>query len=121
MRRKKICIVFDIITLVLVAAAVFALIYFASPNKETKTVTFTIVTKADTSKLSAGDVLVLTNGGKVGVVTGKGNGYIEVTAEAEEHAGGYYSGSVPLTDNRSYEICVGADRYDGVIHRISVR
>lgn len=121
MEKKRLNVIFDIVVLVLAAAAVFAVVRFVSPRDNTEKVFFTVVTEADTAGLSAGDKLVLTKGGVVGTVTGFGEGYIEVEAEAQLRAGTYYNGSVPLSDGRSYEICVGTKRYDGVIHRIVSR
>ena len=76
------------------------------------------MTDNDTSALKPGDVLVCRSGGCLGTVAEVGDGYIEVTAEAELHAGVYYSGSVAVCDGREYEICVGADKYSGAVRRI---
>ena len=118
--RKALFTVFDIIVTALVAAVVIVSALLVSPTGKTVTISFTVVTEdKDTSALSEGDVLVCRSGGCLGTVTGFGDGYVEVTAEAEEHAGVYYSGSVAVCDGRKYEICVGAEKYSGVVRRIS--
>ncbi len=121
MRENKAFItLFDVFIIVLTVAFIIVSSLFLSPSGKTVSIAFTVVLDdPDTSALSPGDLLVCCDGGCLGTVSGKGDGYVEVTAEAELHAGVYYSGSVAVCDGREYEICVGADKYGGTVHRIS--
>ena len=116
--KKAFITVFDIIILLVIAALAVVIALCAAPTGRTVDIKFTVVVSDDTSALSVGDVLVCISGGCLGTVAEVGDGYIEVTAEAELHAGVYYSGSVAVCDGREYEICVGADKYSGAVRRI---
>ena len=118
--NKAFVTIFDIMILLVIAALAVVIALFASPTGKTADIKFTVViTDNDTSDLSVGDVLVCRSGGCLGTVTGKGDGFIEVTAKAEKHKDTYYSDSVAVCDGREYEICVGADKYTGTVRRIS--
>ena len=120
--KRQFISLFDIVFILIVAAVVALFIFFVSPTGKTVTVDYTLtVTEGDTEILSEGDVLTVISGGCLGTVTKTGNGLITASAEAEYHAGRYYSGSSALKEGGEYVICVGENKLVCILGGISKR
>lgn len=120
MERRKTSVLYDLLFAAFFAAAALILAFLVSPRGADKTVEFTVViTDGDASAFAPGDVVVTLPGGVLGTVTGTGNGYIEMTAQAELRAGMYFADGVRLCDGDSYEMSCGTEKLTGILHRIS--
>ena len=120
MKKKLFFNVFDIAVPLIAAALICAVVLLSAPRGKTVKIYYTIsVSDGNSSALSEDDTLEVLTGGCLGKVRSAGHGYIEMEADAELHAGGYYSGSVPIKDGEEYEFCCGANRFVGTVHRIS--
>ena len=110
-KNKSFVNVFDILFILILAAVVVLIAVFVAPNGKTVTVDYTFaVTVGDADALSEGDVLTAISGGSLGTVTKTENGVISVSAEAELHAGRYFSGASALKEGGEYVVCVGTNK-----------
>lgn len=122
MKRRPVINLFDIILIAVLAAVITVIAVFVSPNGKTTTVKFTLSVKEGNAELlTEGDVLNLVSGGCLGSVSKTGAGRVTAAAEAEYHAGRYYSGAAPLKEGGEYVICVGINKFvctlDGITKR----
>ena len=124
MKSKKRAFInlFDILFILILAAIIALIAVFVSPDGKTVTVDYTlIVTGGDADALSEGDLLTAISGGSLGTVTKAENGIISVSAEAELHAGRYFTGASALKEGEEYVVCSGTTRLictlDGITKR----
>lgn len=121
-RKRSFINLFDILFVLFIGAIIALIVIFAAPTGKTVTVEYTLtVTEGEAAGLSEGDLLNLISGGSLGTVKNTGRDHIEVTAEAELHAGRYYSGSSVLKEGGEYVICLGADKLVCTLHGITER
>ena len=121
-KKRPFINIFDITFVLFVAAVVTLIIVFIAPSGKTVTVDYTLtVTGGNAEALSEGDVLNVISGGSLGMVKSTGKDLIEVTAEAELHAGRYYYGASPLKEGKEYVICVGTDKLVCTLHGLTQR
>lgn len=119
MKKRSFINSYDIVLVLFLAALAVVLCLFAAPRGKTSQLTFTAAFKdGEKAPFSDGDVITVPGGGVIGVVSEVGDGYVKLTADAEKHAGIWFSDGIRIKHGAEYELLCSTTRATGIISGI---